>query len=86
MLSLTVKNYHRIAMGDKEVGDVQLVITAGDEYGEVVEFMKRLELKGEDASISMKTKFPQQGKITVLVTAWDNLSGLKTQHTLNISK
>jgi len=83
-LTLTIKNYTRISVGNIETGDVQLIISATDDSGEVVEFMKQLELRGQDATVSMKMNLPTDANITLMLTAWDNLSGLKAQHSMEI--
>jgi hypothetical protein len=85
ILSVTVKNYHFVGIEDQQMGDVQLVITASDENGGIMEYMKRLELESEEATISMKLKIPADVKHTILITAWDNLSGLNDQQTVQIN-
>jgi hypothetical protein len=85
ILTLTLKNYHFVGIEDQQMGDVQLVITATDENGGIMEYMKRLELESEEATISMKLKIPTDVKHTILITAWDNLSGLNDQQIVKIN-
>jgi len=85
-LSLTIKNYHRVGIGDRMFGDVMLFISAEDQDGNINELTNPMELEGEDASITMKLSVPKDGVLKVTVKAVDNLSGLESEHTFNTDK
>ncbi len=82
ILELTLKNYLLVNAVDEGIADLQLIVSVTNKDGESMEYMKKLELRSEEAVISMKLKLPANEPHTLLVTVWDNYSGLKAQKTV----
>lgn len=85
ILSIKLNHYHRVALGDRQMGDVQLVVSWINEAGEILEYMKNLELETPESTISMKLNLPREENCKLTITVWDNLSGLKAEQTIHVN-
>lgn len=85
ILSLKLGHYHRITLGEKQIGDVQLVVSWVNPDGEILEYMKNLELETPESTISMKLNLPEEENCKLTITIWDNLSGLKAEQTIDVN-
>ena len=82
ILTIKLNNYHLIAVGQKQAGDVQLEISGENSKGKTMKYMKKMALETSESTISLKLNIPRDNQINLSVIAWDNLSGLKAQKSI----